>query len=286
MLRIKENKRRFCLSLLIIALLIALQIASVSSLTLANAEYPADIQRIFDRGELIVGVYAGERPPFFMEDEEGELYGLDVEIAEGIAAELDVELNFNREAESFAELYELVRDQEVDMVLSKFSKTSERLRAIKFTEPYIVFRWAVLLNSEYATQQGIVEYPMDHLREDDYLEIGVVGGTSWEEFAVELFGEEKIVGLRDWQEVIAALSAGDIVAALYDENEVIRSIYQNPDIALFANTYVLEDREDKIAIGLPRESQQLQAWLDYYLASNNLFYTVSDLLDKYPEIYE
>lgn len=51
-----------------------------------------DVKRIIDRGRLIVGIYAKDMPPFFMADNEGKLYGYDIDIAKEIAHTLNVEI--------------------------------------------------------------------------------------------------------------------------------------------------------------------------------------------------
>lgn len=247
---------------------------------------PPDMGAIFARDTIVLGVYSQERPPFFMENAQGELYGLDINLAEGIAEELGVALEINREAESYDELFEMLARKEFDLVISKFSKTFARVQSIKYTTPYVTFRWSIMLNSAYATQAKIVEYPMDHLREAEDIKIGVMGDTSWETFAEELFVNAEIIGFDEWQDVLDALSRGEIIATLYDENEIIKSIYQDPDIALYSSVYILEDKKDFIAIAVPADSSQLLFWLNYYLEKNKISFTVDDLMEKYPEIYE
>ncbi|MFW6270340.1 MAG: substrate-binding periplasmic protein [Bacillota bacterium] len=244
-----------------------------------------DMESIISRDKLIVGIYSQERPPFFMENEQGELYGLDIELAEGIADELNVDLEINRTSESYQELFEMVAEKKVDLVISKFSKTFSRAEAIKYSHPYVTFRWSVMLSSAYATQKGITEYPMHHLRVADGIKVGVMAGTSWENFAAQLFKNAKIVGFEKWSDVITALSKKEITAALYDENEVIKSLYRDPDITLFASAYILKDKKDFIAIGVPAESSQLLSWLNYYLENYDLNYSVTDIMEKFPEIY-
>ncbi|MFW5787179.1 MAG: substrate-binding periplasmic protein, partial [Halanaerobiales bacterium] len=194
-------------------------------------------------------------------------------------------LEINREADSYQELFEMVAEKKVDLVISKFSKTFSRAKSIKYSHPYVTFRWSVMLNSAYATQKGITEYPMHHLRVADGIKVGVMAGTSWENFAAQLFKNAKIVGFEKWSDVIAALSKKEITAALYDENEVIKSLNQDPDIALFASTYILKDKKDFIAIGVPAESSQLLSWINYYLENYDLNYSVTDIMEKFPEIY-
>src|SRR5690554_928732 len=67
----------------------------------AYAEPSATIQEIKRRGLLVVAMVADSHYPFFYEDETGQLRGADVDLAEGIANALGVELVLSRERTTF-----------------------------------------------------------------------------------------------------------------------------------------------------------------------------------------
>lgn len=251
-----------------------------------DVTYPPDIMRIMERGKLIVGLYYEDMPPFFMKIEDGSLDGVDIRLAEDIASKFGVEVEFDRRAKTYQELFEMVAREEVDVVIAKFSQTFQRTKAILYTQPYITFRKAILVNSIMAQKAGIIDYPMDYLREADNIKIGVKAKTSYVEYAAELFLNAEIVEYQEWPEVVQALIKGDIIAAMYDENEIIKLVGQNPDIALYANVYVLTDLKDHIAMAVPRESTQLLAWLNAYLQTFDIHMEIDDLVEQYPEIYK
>ncbi len=273
-------------SMLIMIIIIICLFIHPAPLAVGSVEHPADIQRIIQRGKLVVGLYFQDMPPFFMEDEKGELSGLDIELAREIADTLEVGLEFNREAESYQELFEKVARGEVDVVIAKFSMTFSRALSILYTKPYVTFRWALMVNSEFATREGITDYPMTFLRDVGGIRVGVRAKTSYVEFAERLFENAEIVQYEIWDEVVSALRQGEVVAALYDENEVIKSLYQNPDIAIFSSIYILEDQKDHIAMAVHPTSTQLLSWLNFYLENYEISYSVSDLVAKYPEQYK
>ncbi|MFW5961967.1 MAG: substrate-binding periplasmic protein [bacterium] len=278
-------KLRF-VTILLLVFLISIILNSPVFSESSEIELPAEIEKMFSKDKITVGIYSGERPPFFMENEEGELYGLDIELAQGIADELGLSLEINREADSYQELYEMLVNEEFDLVISKFSRTFSRSKAINYSIPYASFRWSLMLNSSYAAQKGITEYPMHHLKQASDIKVGVMAGTSWENFAEDLFAKAEIVGYDDWQQVLAALRRKEIIAALYDENEVIKSIYKDPDIALFSTVYILEDKKDDIALAVPASSSHFLSWLNFYLEDYDISYTVNELRDKFPEVYK
>lgn len=281
-----KYQNRVSISLIIFLLFIMMINISLIASTENTNDYPSDIQRIMDRGKLIFGLYYEDMPPFFMTDDEGELYGVDIELARSIAEEFGVDIEFNREAKSYQELFEKVVIAEVDVVIAKFSKTFNRAKQINYTEPYVTFRWALMVNSEYATSKNITEYPMTYLKKADGIKVGVKEATSYVEFAKGLFPLADVVQFETWQGAIKALREGQVNAAMYDENEVIKSLYKDPDIALFSSIYILKDKKDFISMAVPRESEQLLFWLNYYIDNYSIDYSVDDLLNKYPDIYK
>ncbi len=278
---------KFCFKLLLLLTIIGLLLVynNIYASNLDEVKISPEMQKIMEREKLIVGLYYQDMPPFFMTDEEGKLDGLDIELARKIADYLEIEVEFNREAESYQQLFEMVVGGEVDVVISKFSKTFKRARVIRYTEPYVTFRRALMLNSSFAIKNKIKDYPMTYLR-TAHIKVGVKANTSYVEFSRELFTNAEIVQLDTWEEVISALKKGEVVAAMYDENEVLKLLHKNSDIAVFASVYILKDQKDYIAMAVPYESTQLLSWLNFFLENFQINYTVNDLITKYPEIYK
>ncbi|MHB8127915.1 MAG: substrate-binding periplasmic protein [Mobilitalea sp.] len=244
-----------------------------------------DMERIISRGKIIVGIYSEDRPPFFFAKDNGELSGFDINLAQNIASYLGVGIEFNRQATTFNELTDLLIEGEVDMVVSKFSKTLDRAKIIRFSKTYINLKRALLVNKVQAVKLGIENYPMDYLREANF-QIGVVEGTSFVEYSKEMFENATIIQYKQWDQAVEALVNGEILVALYDDNEVIRLVRQKPDIALYASVFVLKDQKDSIAIAVPWQSSQLLAWINDYLDAFEIQEDVNALIKEYPELYQ
>ncbi|MGF1498626.1 MAG: transporter substrate-binding domain-containing protein [Elainellaceae cyanobacterium] len=75
-----------------------------------DSALPPDIHHILERGTLVVAMLSRDNSPFFVEDDAGEMEGLDVELAQAIANQLTVGLKFDRSARTF--------DDVVDQVLN------------------------------------------------------------------------------------------------------------------------------------------------------------------------
>ena len=104
-----------------------------SSIALGADDYPPDIQKIISRNKLIVALHKEDQAPFFKVDRNGDLQGFDIELAKGIAQELGVDVEFNRDAASFNETVDIVLRKDADIVISKLSATLSRSKKVFFT---------------------------------------------------------------------------------------------------------------------------------------------------------
>jgi len=247
------------------------EVKEISSLKLGSnkkSDCPPDIQKIVDRGKIIVGLYYKDKPPFIMTDKKGELYGLDISLAKGIAKYLGVEVAFNREAKSYKELHKIASKgitktgKPVDVIISKFSRTYDRAKNVRFTKPYLEFRQALIINKLHAARHKIEDYPMDFLRKAK-VKVGVREKTSYVEYAKEMFKNAEIVEGK-WEDIVDRVINGKITAVIRDEYEIMKLVKKNPELAIKISIYILTDRKDPIAMALPPESLNLLAWLNIY----------------------
>ncbi|KDR56278.1 transporter substrate-binding domain-containing protein [Limnospira platensis] len=242
-----------------------------------------DIQKIIDRGELIVAINQEDSPPFFAEDVDGELIGLDVEIAREIAHSLGVKVRFDRSAKTFNEVVNRVYKGDADMAISKLSQTLERAKIISFSHPYLTMRHGLLLNRLQLTQATRNKDLVDFLR-DFQGKIGVINASSYEIFAMAKFPKATIIRYSNWEDLIRGAMRGDILAAYRDELEVKKILINYPNVALNFQTVALTDTQDPIAIALPWSSNHLLQFVNLYLTMNDKKYTVSQLLEDYSDL--
>ncbi len=258
--------------------------APVSQAANVDLALAPDIKKIVDRGKLLVGIYLQDMPPFFMKNGQGELYGYDINIAKDIAKYLNVGVEFDRSASTYQELFENVAQGKVDIVISKFSVTYERAKYVRFTEPYLEMRRALLVNRKDALANGAEDYPIDYLRKNG-VRIGVKSKTSYSAFARELFPNAELVELPEWEDVVELLVKGEITAAMYDELEIMKLVKKNPDISLYASVYILKDQKDLISMAVPYESTQLLSWLDWFMEYRDIKCDVNKLMNDYAETF-
>ncbi|MFP4008430.1 MAG: transporter substrate-binding domain-containing protein [Spirulinaceae cyanobacterium] len=251
---------------------------------------PPDIQAILDRGKLRVSLLGRDNPPFFLVDskkaaEEQPLVGLDVNIAEALASELGVEVEFIRAAQTFDEVVDWVYRGEADLAISKLSQTLKRARKVRFSQPYLIMRQGLLVNRLQLAKVANGEQPALAIRNLSG-RVAVIKDSSYVNFTKEKFPEAKAVEYPNWEAAIAAVVSGDVVAAYRDELEVKKVALVKPDVALQLQTVALTDTRDAIAIAVPWSSLQLLAFVNQYFQTADMNYTADTLLEKYANLVQ
>lgn len=245
-----------------------------------------EFQEILDRGKLIVAIHSVDQPPFFFVNNNNELVGFDIELAKGIAEELDVEIEFNRNAQGFNDLVDIVDRGEADMAISKLSRTLKRSRVINYSTPYIIFRQALVVNRLELAKKAPSNEDIPPFIKDFTGRLGVIANSSYVNYARKNFPRATIVELPTWNDVVDAVFAGDILAGYRDELEIKKIIKSRNDASLKVNSIIIKDEEDPIAIAIKRSNTQLLFWVNLYLDSLKHRVTADELLDRYPEIFE
>ncbi|MEM6449935.1 MAG: transporter substrate-binding domain-containing protein [Cyanobacteria bacterium P01_D01_bin.105] len=245
-----------------------------------RAQNPPDIERIINRGKLVVAVLNKENPPFFMTDDKGSLIGSDVELAQELADQLGVMLEFNRSARTFNDVVKQVYNLEADLAISKISRTLQRAKRVSFSNPYLTMRQGLLVNRVQLAEQAKGENVAEMLRTLEG-RVGVIRGSSYVGFVKQKFPNATIAEFSTWPEVVKAVTQGKVLAAYRDELEVKKIVRNNPDASLQFQTIALTDTQDPLAVVLPWDSRSLQDFVNQYLDVVHPDDTVDSLLDRY-----
>jgi polar amino acid transport system substrate-binding protein len=243
---------------------------------------PPDIDRILKRGKLVVALLDQDNSPFFMTNTDGELAGLDVQLAKDLADQLGVNLVFNRSAKTFDQVVQTVYRLEADLAISKLSRTLNRTKTVRFTRPYVTMRQGLLVNRLHIAQQANGRTMAEVIR-DLHGKVGVLRGSSYVGFTHKKFPHAEVVEFPTWAAVVDAVIRGEVLATYRDELEVKKIILSKPDAALQFQTIALTDTQDAIAIAMPWDSQHLLALVDQYLETMQVHHTADSLLKLYAD---
>jgi ABC-type amino acid transport substrate-binding protein len=244
---------------------------------------PPDIRRIKERGKLTVAMFHQDRPPFFYNNEKGQFVGIDVNLSKDIARSLGVEVEFNRTAKTFDEVVDKVITGQADLAISKLSVTLSRAQRTRYTQPYIVFQQALLVNRLKLAELEAVGPNSDALEIiiNSNGKIGVRTATSYVEYARSLFPNAEIVNFDSIKGLMTAVQQGELLAAFYDEHELRAATDNEPELSVYAKLFVLKDRVDPIAIAVAPKDEQLLAWLNIYLDNMKKDPAIDEIVREY-----
>jgi len=224
---------------------------------------PPDIAAIKKHNVLIVAMTKKDNPPFFS-GEGDDIHGLDVDIAHSIATVLGVPVQFRRDADSFADVVEQVRDGRADVAVSKLSVTNPRLLTVRFSVPYIKLKQAMIVNRLWLSQNSKGREVYQVIREFDG-KISFIRNSSYDTFARINFPHAQYIPQDQWSDIVADVMSGKIAAAYRDEFELKKISFEKPDAALSTKTITISDSVDNIAVAVNYQSVQLLSVIDYVI---------------------
>jgi ABC-type amino acid transport substrate-binding protein len=268
--------------------LLTLLIVLVSSLTSAHAvaqmagstvPLPTDIAAIKKANVLVVAMTKKDVPPFFS-GEGDNIHGLDVEIARRIGVLLGVPVQFRRDAESFAEVVEQVREGKADLAVSKLSVTGPRLQVVRFSDPYVKLKQSLIVNRLWLSQNSQGKETYQVIR-DFNGKISFIKNSSYDTFARINFPNATFIPEEKWEVIIDNVTKGTIAAAYRDEFEIKKIAFEKPDAAISTKTIAISDSVDYIAAAVNPKSIQLLSIVNYVIKNEYANIDTKKLMDRY-----
>ena len=219
------------------------------------------LHMILERGSLRVGV-TGSQPPLNMKNRNGELVGLDIELAQALADAMKVELELVET--SFADLLTSLERGRVDMVISSLTITPARNARVAFAGPYLIS------GSSLLTRAALVEevQTAEALNSPERTWAALAGSTG-EELVASAFPLARFVEIEDQQEAIQQVASGEIDGLLADLPFVRFSIARYPELELA--TLPSPFTTEPLGVALPANSPLFANLVQNYL--NTLDYT-------------
>ena len=222
----------------------------------AAAESPV-LDRIVGTGVLRVGL-SGDQPPFNATDRSGALIGLEVDLANLLAAAFDVELRIVKK--DFPELLGALDAKQVDIVLSGMAITAERSRDYTFVGPYVLSGKSILTKSANvaeAREAGDLD-SMD-------LTLVVLGNSTSQTFVEKSIPKAEIVATQNYEQAIRLVLDDEVDAMVADMPICMISVLRYPGKDLVTSSEPLS--VEPIGIAVPSNDPQLVNLLQNYLAA-------------------
>lgn len=188
------------------------------------------VERIREGGVLRMGTDATYPP---MEDltPEGEVVGMDVDIAQALADELEVKLVVDYY--DWDVLFDKLESGEVDVVLSSVTITAERAEKWAFSNPY--------LNAGQVVLAKVGKADLFTSRELVGKKLGVLVDTTSYDYAVSAVGKENVVShYVTFDEVMDGLAVDEFEATIVDLPVAVEIVKKDPRYAVYGEPVTQE----------------------------------------------
>ena len=265
--------------LLFTASIAALLVVGFSTPTLADDPASHDLQAIVNAGHLRVAITQFDLPSFHSKGTDGKVGGPEADLAKQIARALNVQVDFVDTATSFDAVVGAVADGRADIGISKLSKTYYRLKAVRFSDPYISLRHSLLYNRAILAENAQGGAPVDALRRFSG-RIGVIRGSAYVDFANRNFPTARVVELDDWSEVVSALKENRIDAVYRDEFEIRHLSRKDPTLNVRFGIAIIADQFAHLSIAICSNCSRLQEFVNFYLSETRGAFSLKSLLNN------
>ena len=247
----------------------------------AFAQPLSDLSRIYRETPLRIAMPRFASPPFFEASTEDNA-GIDVALAQDIGRVLEVDVTFDRQPATFDEAVERIAAGDADLAICKLSRTVRRGRLIRYSHPYAVFNHGLIANRIRLAQMARSK-PADDVIRDFSGELGVIGHSSFAEFAGANFPHATIREFADWTSMIDAVRAEEIDMAYRDDFEIKKLLVDDPSLTVVARSITLTDKRDTLAIGIRPDAAHLADFVDLFLdiSRGGAVMTTDEIIARY-----
>ena len=238
-----------------IALLLFLGGCAQMNSNTVNASASPVIERIMQRGELVVGM-AGNMPPMNMTSKEGELIGYEVDLARAMAAAMGVRAKLA--VIPFAELLPALQSGKIDLILSNMTITPGRNLKVAFVGPYFISGKAFLTKIKTIAMADEAE-DIDAKN----TKLVVLKGSTSQAFVEEAIPDATLVTANDYDEAVKMVLEDKVHAMVADYPICVVSVFRYPNQGLLSVVTTLT--YEPIGVGVPAGDPLLVNWVENFM---------------------
>ena len=207
-------------------------------------------------------------PPYEMTTDDGGFEGIDVEVAEAIAAKLGLELVVDDM--DFTPALLAVQNGESDIAMAAITANDpERQKVMDFSDSYATGIQVIIVKEDSPIQTK------DDLANAD--KIGTQDGTTGASYCADDYGEEHVTVYKTGALAIMDLLAGTIDAVVIDNGPAQEYMAANEGLKILETEYANED----YAIGFQKGNTALLEAVNAALAELKADGTFQGIVDKY-----
>ena len=238
---------------------------------------PRDSHTIIARGTIRVAITKFDLPAFHWRGASGELLGPEIELARVIGRLLRVGVVFVDDCPTFDAVIDAVASGRADIGLSKLSQTPYRVLRVRFSNPYLTLRQALLYDRAFIGQKAAGRAPDEALRKFSGT-LGVTSKSEYVDFARRNFPDAFITEFRTWEDSLESLVNKRVDAVYGDEFEVRRALKKNPALNVRFGSAAFNDLSSFLSIAICASCIRLQEFVNYQIAENRVPFSIARLL--------
>jgi polar amino acid transport system substrate-binding protein len=213
------------------------------------------LDRIVAKGELVVGT-AASMPPLNMRTKDGQIIGMEIDLAQYFADGMGVKLTLK--PMQFNELLPAVEKGQVDMVISGVTMTPLRNLKVAFVGPYFASGKSIL--TKRANIESVNE--IAKMNNPDTVVVALKGSTS-QMFVEKLIPKAKLVPADDYDQAVAMVLNDKAIVMVADYPICAVSAYRYRDRELA--TLKKPISYEPIGVALPAGDPLLVNWVQNFL---------------------
>ena len=214
---------------------------------------------------LVMGTNA-EFPPYEFVDDNGNIVGIDAEIAKAVAEKMGYELEIRDM--KFDSLITAVQSGNIDFALAGMTVNEERLLSVNFSDTYATGIQVIIVKEDSAIASA-----------DDLAGkmIGVQSGTTGDIYCTDDFGQENVKQFDNGALAVAALLNGQVECVVIDNEPAKNFVAANTGLKILDTEYAVED----YAAAIAKENTELLENFNKALAELKAEGKLDEIISKY-----
>ena len=258
----RRKKRNLIIAIVAVLVCVLSTVLLISTLNFEKADATSDLERIQEKGKIVVGMECVYAPYNWTTTTQGEhtvpisnnpgayADGYDVVIAKAIADALGVELEIR--AIEWGGLIAALEAGEIDLIIAGMSPTEERKLSIDFTDTYYDSKLVMVVRKDgaYTNATSI----------QNFAGAKITGQLSTFHYDVidQINGVNKGTALEDFSALLMALDGGTIDGYVCEKPGAESAVAANSNFMYIefaeGNGFVCDPAESSISIGIRKNS--------------------------------
>ena len=213
------------------------------------------LDRIMAKKELVVGT-AASMPPLNMTTKDGQIIGMEADLARYFADGMGVKLTLK--PIRFNDLLSALEKGQVDMVLSAMTITPQRNLKVAFVGPYFASGKSILTKKENVDSLD----ELSKINQPEKVLVALKGSTS-QAFVERLLPKAQLQLADDYDQAVAMVRDNKVMAMVADYPICLVSVYRYRDAGLATLSRALS--YEPIGVALPASDPLLVNWVQNML---------------------